>query len=287
MKVENSTQGDVERILAAILKSFSKILIKNNIPLSSSVEILKRALVETAIEGERTTDSQISLKTGVHRKDVKRLRAAIRDGVVEGSPIKGLARVLSVWANDAPFQESDGRPRVLPRKSATGHPGFDDLIRASKVDLAPPTVLAELEAQALVKIHDDGGIELLSATFAAQSGEAALKAFEATVTDHVRIAANNVLSPPGAPRQFDQVLRYSHLSAQSVEALEKEARRLARAYLEQMNAMAHRLQSADDASGRSANGRFVTGSYVAPVLPELEDEVESTMSTSQKKDKAE
>ena len=287
MNVENSTQSGVERILAAILRSLSKILIKNNIPLSGSVEILKRALVETAIEDDRTTDSRISLKTGVHRKDVKRLRAAIRDGVVENSPIKGLAMVMSVWVNDASFQEADGRPRVLPRKGATGHPGFDDLIRASKVDLAPPTVLTELEAQALVKIHDDGGIELLSTTFVAQSGEAALKAFEATVTDHVRIAANNVLSPPGAPRHFDQVLRYTHLSAESVEALEAEARRLARVYLEQMNAMAHRLQSADDASGQLANGRFVTGTYVAPVLPKPGDGADLTMTTSLKEDEAE
>ncbi|MEX0340512.1 MAG: DUF6502 family protein [Arenibacterium sp.] len=283
----NDTQSGVVRIFATILRSLAKILIKNNIPLANSVEIMKRALVEAALEEGQTTDSQISLKTGVHRKDVNRLRTAIRDGVVQQSPIKGLAMVMSVWAHDPRFQDADAHPRVLPRKGAKGAPGFDDLIRASKVDLAPATVLKELAAQALIAVHKDGGIELLSTTFVAQSGEAALRAFEATITDHVRIAANNILAEPGASRDFDQVLRYSHLSAASVEALEAEARLLAQSYLEQLNALAHRLQRADDESGQLANGRFVTGTYVAPVLPDSGAGCDLSMTTSDKKDEAE
>ena len=265
--MSSGKQHRTERIFATILGSLSKILIKNNIPLGNAVELLKRSLVEAAAEDESTTDSLISLRTGVHRKDVKRLRSSIIDGVSENSPIRGLAVVLATWSHTKPFVDDAGQRRILMRRGRPGQPGFDDLIKASKIDLAAATVLQELETQALVKLHEDGGIELLSETFVAQSGEAALKAFEATVTDHLRIATSNILAPPGDPRYFDQVLRYSHLSAESVEQLEAEARRLARAYLEHMNALAHRLQSEDDASGQLADGRFVTGAYVAPRHP--------------------
>ena len=61
--------------MAAILGSFSKVLIKNNIPLVAPVGILKRALVEAATEDGGATDSPVSFGTGVHHKDVKRLRA--------------------------------------------------------------------------------------------------------------------------------------------------------------------------------------------------------------------
>ncbi len=284
--MQNSEDHGVEKIFAAILRVLSRMLIKNNINLNTSVEILKRSLVEAAVEDDRATDSLISLRTGVHRKDVKRLRAALRDGTVEKSPIRGLAMVLSVWANAAPFQDSKGRPRVLRRAGTSVVPGFDDLIRTSKVDLAPATVLQELDAQNLIQIHEDGRIELLSSTFVAQTGEAALEAFEATVTDHLRVAVSNVLSAPGEPRHFDQALRYSHLSAKSVRLLETEARRLARQYLEHMNGLAHRLQSEDDASGQLANGRFVTGTYVAPVLEQPGEETE-TMKILPKKDQTE
>lgn len=278
-------QHRAERIFAAILGSLSKILIKNNIPLANAVEVLKRSLVSAAIDDDATTDSLISLRTGVHRKDVKRLRSAISEGRVENSPIRGLAMVLTTWNNAAPFVDAQGQRRILPRKGSAETPGFDDLVRASKVDLAPATVLQELNAQSLVTTHPDGGIELLSSSFVAQSGEAALRAFEATVTDHVRVAANNVLSPPGAPRQMDQALRYSHLSAASVQTLEAEARRLAKDYLEHMNSLAHRLQSEDDASGQLADGRFVTGVYVAPKPPDPYSPPEAP-ATPPKKDEA-
>lgn len=268
-KARGSVAGDAQssmgRILEAVLVPVSRLLIKNNVLLPAGVETLKRSLVTAATSGAATaTDSRVSLTTGVHRKDVKRLRAEIAEGGGGTSPVKGLALVLSAWANDPRFQEASGAPRALLRSGDAKRPGFDDLIRASKVDLAPATVLQELEAQSLVRRLEDGGIALLSTTFVAQSGEAALQAFEATVADHIRVAAENVLAPKGAPRHFDQVVRYSHLSQASVEALEAEARRLARAYLEQMNSMAHRLQSEDDAAGRLADGRFVSGVFIAP-----------------------
>lgn len=282
--MQNNAQARVEKILTAILRPLSKLLIKNNVPLVVGVETMKRALVEAAAEGDDATDSLVSLRTGVHRKDVKRLRAALSDGTIEKSPIRGLAMILSVWSNVAEFQDAQGRPRILRRTSAEGAPGFDDLVRTSKVDLAPATVLQELEAQALVTRHADGRIELLSTTFVAQTADAALEAFEATITDHLRIAAENVQSPPGAARQFDQVVRYSHLSDDSVKALEAEARKLARAYLEHMNAMAHRLQSEDDASGQLASGRFVSGVYVAPVLQHSENDSDAAAPTPKNED---
>lgn len=270
----SDTQTPMERILASILAPVSKLLIKNNIQLPNVIETLKSSMVQGAIAEGAETDSLISLKTGVHRKDVKRIRAAIGTGSTEKYPIKGLAIVLSHWANNKRFCDTDGQPRVLHRNTKDG---FDTLIKVSKVDLAAATVLTELSAQNLIAQHDDGGIELLSTTVIAKTGEAALKTFEATVTDHLRVATSNVLSQPGTPRDFDQVVRYSHLSGASVARLEAEARKLGREYLEHMNAMAHRLQSEDDAQGNLSNGRFVAGVFVAPSF-------DGTRITSEQKD---
>lgn len=263
----STTTDRIERALSALLKPLSKLLIKNNLDVQTATEALKRALVTEGLSDESATDSQVSLRTGVHRKDVKRLRAEIESGQTKKIPTRGIALVLTTWSQEPPFCDAAGQPRLLPRKGRPDAPGFDELIKASKVDLAAATVLSELERQDLIKRHPDGQLELLSATFVAQSGDAAIDAFEATVGDHLRIATENVLSPPGAPRQFDQVLRYSHLSASSVAALEAEARKMAQSYLETLNAMAHRLQSEDDASGQLANGRFVTGAFIAPIHP--------------------
>ncbi|MEM9579011.1 MAG: DUF6502 family protein [Pseudomonadota bacterium] len=259
----------MEGILASILAPLAKILIRNNFLLPPAIETVKRCLVQAAIEDGASTDSLISLRTGVHRKDVKRLRMMIDEGSNENYPIKGLAMVLSVWTNSDRFRDATGDPQRLYR---VGEDGFDALVRASKIDLAPATVLQELTAQNLIAQDEDGGIELISTTFVAQSGEAALKAFEATIIDHIDVATRNVLSDPGMPRHFDQVVRYSHLSEASVKKLEAEARREARKYLENLNAMAHRLQSEDDASGELSGGRFVAGAFVAPYVEADEDD---------------
>ncbi|MEX0286075.1 MAG: DUF6502 family protein [Paracoccaceae bacterium] len=241
---------------------------------------MKRSLVGAVSNDPDASDSLVSLRTGVHRKDVKRLRAGGAQGTSKKIPISGLAMVITTWCQDDPFRDVNGLGNLLPRRGTDTEPGFDTLVRASKVDLAPATVLRELVEQGLARMHDDDRVELLSSTFIPRGGQAALDAFEATIADHIRIATENVLAEPGEPRQFDQVLRYSHLSADSVQKLEHEARKLAREYLERLNALAHRLQSEDDASGRLQNGRFVTGVYVAPTPPETD-----APQSAQKKDR--
>lgn len=257
----------LERTLASVLRPLSKIMIKNNFSVQMGIETLKRALVGSALDGTDATDSLVSLKTGVHRKDVKRLRSDIEDGSPAKFPIQGLAMVLATWTQQKPFSNGTGGGRPLARKRNGDTPGFDELIRASKVDLAAATVMNELQAQDLVTQHPDGAIELRATAFVGKTGDAALEAFEATIADHVRIATENVLTPPGEPRQFDQVLRYSHLSDASVTQLEETARAMAADYLGTLNALAHKLQSQDDASGNLLNGRFVTGVFVAPTPP--------------------
>lgn len=65
-----------ERTLASLLRPIARLMIANDLPLARTVELMKRALIAEADRDEAETNSHISLKTGVHRKDVKRLRGA-------------------------------------------------------------------------------------------------------------------------------------------------------------------------------------------------------------------
>ncbi len=62
-----------------ILRPLTRLLLANGVTLPAIQEILKSVLIEVAeedfpVKGKVTTDSRISVLTGVHRKDVKRLR---------------------------------------------------------------------------------------------------------------------------------------------------------------------------------------------------------------------
>src|SRR5262245_30078545 len=67
--------------LTRVLHPLVRLMIARGITFSAAVELLKRVYVEVAdqhfrLTDERQTDSRVSLITGLHRKDVKRLRAS-------------------------------------------------------------------------------------------------------------------------------------------------------------------------------------------------------------------
>lgn len=255
----------LRKTLEVLLRPISKLMILNELSLQYAVEILKKSLVKSDAFAPDATDSHISLKTGVHRKDVRRLRAETAQEDTKKVPISALAHVLTVWAQSKMFRNAMDQPTALPRSGTADSPGFDSLIRASKVDLPAATVRAELLKQGLIAEDCDGTLRLLSDVYLPASGTEALRALEATLGDHMRVAIQNATSSDQDPKNFDRVLRYTQLSDASVAKLEAAARDLASAYLNTLNAMAHDLQKADQDT--QSKGRFVSGVYIAPEIP--------------------
>jgi len=221
-------------------------------------------MVVTVDANGRETDSYVSMMTGLHRKDVKRLRRDISNAP-KRLALAPMAAVMSRWANLKPFGDGRGHPRPLARYREGGAANFEDLVRACKVDIPAATVLAEMDRQELIAVGPEGMLTLLNTTFVPRTDDAALAALEATLSDHLRVAVENAVAHKDEPRQFDRVVRYSHLSPASVASLEAAARDRATNYLEELNALALELQKQDDASGQAHRGRFVSGIYVAPV----------------------
>ena len=232
-------------------------MISNDIPLQNAVETLKISLVENLSEQPNVSDSHISLKTGVHRKDVRRLRAENTLGTAKKSFVPPVVLVMNTWAISEMFQLPDGSPRALSRQE------FGELVRLSKVDLPRATILNEMIAQKL--LDDDGEyLHLVSSVFVPSTNDAAIAAFEATILDHLRIAVDNTISSQQCLKAFDRAVRYTNLSEASVQKLEAHARTSAMKYLSDLNDMAYTLLQADDKDGANHKGRFVSGAFIAP-----------------------
>ena len=93
-------------IIARILRPLARLMIARGITLPAAVEMLKEAYVDVASRDFRigdapTTDSRVSLLTGVHRKDVKRLREGTRRaGAAPSGSLNVLSEVVTRWASD-------------------------------------------------------------------------------------------------------------------------------------------------------------------------------------------
>ena len=71
--------AQLHRALRLLLRPLVKLLVEQGVPFGELAEVLKGVYVDVALrdfplEGKGPTDSRVTLLTGVHRKDVKRLR---------------------------------------------------------------------------------------------------------------------------------------------------------------------------------------------------------------------
>ncbi|MGH0002775.1 DUF6502 family protein [Pseudovibrio ascidiaceicola] len=261
-----------ETALTALLAPLAKAMVARGVTIGPATEALKRALLQAAIEETpgKTTDSRVSLKTGIHRKDVKRLRSDENGSSLKKS-INATALAISYWATAPEFQSAEGTPRNLPRQGSDKEPGFDELVRLTRADMAPGTVLEALIEQGVVAELDDGFYRLLTHALLPAPGSAEqVAAYQATLSTHLSAATHNLIAPQGEALNFDRILRYSHLSEESVETLNRLTQEKAQMLLEEVNALAREMQMND--AEQTANGRFAFGAYVLPKKKPKSDE---------------
>ena len=246
MIMASDDKATAEHSLAAIITPIARIMIENGIVLSDAVEILKMALVQVSLADDpNASASHISLRTGVHRKDIKRMERR------DPSPERAIAaaRVLTRWQNDPAFS-TDGIPRSLVRG---GDDGFDALVRASKIDAAPATVLSLLIAAGNVT-QENGTLEFVHSAVVPQDRAEKLRAAVATLVPHLTTTAGNI---SGDAPQMDQAVRYSHLTKEAIAALQEEGAKLAKDMLQTINKKANDLQQAEEGSNLFVLGAFM------------------------------
>ena len=239
-------QSPSEELLLALLQPVARLMIHSDINLATATELLKSALVSEAYaQAPDASVSQISLMTGMHRKDIKRLEG----GEQQLGKASAAARVLTLWQNEPDYLE-DGLPRPLKRQ---GEHGFDMLVGLAKVDAAPATILNLLIASGNVKT-EEGHIRFVTASMVPEDHEEKTRAAIATLVPHLDTTIGNL---SGDTEHWDQALRYSHLSKEAANRLEADAARMALEMLQTLNEKANALQKEEEGSAL-----FVFGTYV-------------------------
>lgn len=255
-----------QRTLSRLLRPIARAMIAHGVTLNAATDVLKRALFDAAADmasqESKMTDSRISLLTGLHRKDVRRLGAET-EPVARRSLMNACSLAISYWTATAKYRDSKGKPRRLPRAGKSGTPGFDDLVRDARIDLPASTVLNALVVQDAVAVDSDRDtVTLMRDVFlGSPDSEAMISAYEKNLLAHLQAATENLLSSDDQVRNFERAAHFSHLSDASIAKLVKESARLSNELLAELNRQAIALQQ-EDASNSRASGRFSVGAYV-------------------------
>lgn len=221
--------------LALVLQPMARLMIDHGLQLPAMVELLKSALVNEAVGAygladKGSSDTRIALLTGVHRKDVKRLREAPPTATPSCPTVSVAASVVARWISEPRFLNTDQTARALartPRRGSVGEPDFSTLVAEVSRDVGARSVLDELERLGVVTLQDDGYVALNATAFVPHEGQSELFHFLGTsVSDHLGAAVHNLAPDRCGPLMLDQSAFSQDLSAEQATQLQQQARRL-------------------------------------------------------------
>jgi hypothetical protein len=224
--MDNQPTLALDRVLQ-VLRPLVRLLVNNGVTYPVFTAALKRVFLdaaqhELARRGMATTDSAVSLLSGVHRRDVRTFTRGA-EAAARGSepPVLGLAaQVVAHWMNDPAYSAYSaygpgrGTPRVLPRSGPA--PSFDALVTGISSDVRGKAVLDELLRLGVVT-ETDSGVVLDRSGFAPRGNFAEASWLAAqNLHDH---AAAMVANLQGEGRFLEQAVFVDEIGAESAEQL--------------------------------------------------------------------
>jgi Family of unknown function (DUF6502) len=230
--------------LRKVLRPLVRLMVSHGITLPYLVEMLKSLLVEVVdkdfrIGDKPTTDSRVSLLSGVHRKDVNRLRKEESQTKEKAPASVSLgAQLVAQWLGNGLFTDDAGKPRQLPRYVSEGGPiSFEALVLGVNSDIRSRVVLDEWLRLGVVHLTEDRLVCLNTQAFIPTKGfdEKAFY-FGHNLHDHAAAATHNLLG--NAPPFLDRSVHYMKLDKATVDSLAAQAEVLGMQALLAVNKMA-------------------------------------------------
>ncbi|MGC8697808.1 MAG: DUF6502 family protein [Halothiobacillus sp.] len=214
-----------------ILRPLVRFLIGHGWTFGAISELLKYVCVEEACRQQGTgarglTDSKVSLISGVHRKEVRRIREELTQSETHHLKLRHgantAAQLIALWMTHPHYQNEQGEPIALPLRAANA-PSVEALARLVKADVRVRTIVDDLVRAGVAEERGDM-IGLLRCSYVSDIPEDRLIFMANNVGDHLAAAVHNLEG--GSPKYLEQALYFDELTAVELEKLRPELRRL-------------------------------------------------------------
>lgn len=256
--------GALTRALYKVLQPLVRLMLAHGLTYPAVAEMLKRVFIEVAMRDfqladKGQTDSRLSLLTGIHRKDVKRLRGldAARDRIP--ATVSLGSQVIAVWITDPQYVDADGAPQPLQRLASRGGNGsFETLAQSVSKDVRPRALLDELLRVGAVTLDEDDRVRLNNDAFIPRAGlDERAYYFGRALSDHLAAGVHNLLD--GTPPYLERIVHYDRLPPEAIEELRSLAEKQGMQSLKAVNRQA--MRHAMNGAGRTNARRFTFGVY--------------------------
>ena len=262
-----SPPASLIQALRHVMRPLVRLMLRKGITYTFFSDMLKGIFVEVAdkefrLDEKAPTDSRISLITGVHRKDVRRLRAVSDDDSDDlPAAISFGAHLVSTWMSTPPYCSMPGTPLPLPRlASVGGERSFDGLVSHVSKDIRARVVLDEWLRLGIARVDEQDIVHLETRAFIPQKGfDEKVAYFSHNIHDHACAAVHN-LTDPGAAF-FERSVHYDALCETSVGALREAVGTDGMQALIALNSLAAECETRD-ATSSEAKKRITIGLYM-------------------------
>ena len=252
--------------LRRVMRPLVRLMLRKGVTYTLFADLLKEVFVDVAarefrLDDTPPSDSRISLLTGVHRKDVRRLRSegGMAHEALPANITLG-AQLVNAWTSSPPFCSAPGQALALPRLASVGGDcSFDALVATVSTDIRGRVVLDEWLRLGIVRLDEQDCVYLEAQAFVPQKGfDEKAAYFGHNLHDHACAAVHN-LSGEGLPF-FERSTHYDALSPASVEQLRDVVAKDGMQALLAFSRLAADLESVDE-PGIEQRQRITVGLY--------------------------
>jgi hypothetical protein len=210
--------------MLVLIRPLIRLMIRNGITYPVFIAELKNVFLDAAYDelnhaGKPSTDSAVSLLSGVHRRDVRNLTRLVDTAPPPlRQPISVAAQVIARWMSDPAYCDREDQPAVLPHYGPA--PSFDSLASVVSSDVRSKAILDEMLRLGVVEYTGDS-VQLLAQGFAPSKGFSELcEQFQNNLHDHAAAASANLHANAGF---LEQAVFVDQLSKESAYSLHKTA----------------------------------------------------------------
>jgi hypothetical protein len=226
--------------LYRVFRALARTALRRGLPYDAVAEVAQRAFVDVAqgeftIPGRKQSASRVSVLTGIHRKEVRRVLASPPEEERDASQwVTCAAAVVAGWRRDARFSDRKGLPVALPFEGDS--PSFAELVRRYGIGDAPArAVLDELERVGAVERTKDRRIKLIATAYVPEvASPTALAILGTDVADLIATIDHNLSSETGKG-YFQRKVAYDNLPEEALVAIRARVEKEALGVLEKLD----------------------------------------------------
>lgn len=245
-----NSRANIDVAIHYILRPLVRLLLSHGITYPAFCDLVRSVYIKTAdvefkLAVKPQTDSRISLLTGIHRREVNRLRnePVIENNLSQSASMSAL--LLSIWSGHPEYQDAQGMPIPLHRLASKGELSFEGMVQSVSKDFRARVVLDEWLRQGIVKLDDEDRVHLSVDTFLQpQDMEEKVYYFGQNIHDHLAATVHNLAG--GAPPFLERCVFYDKLSEDSIKELADYSRIVGLRALNAVNKRAAELQKSDE-----------------------------------------